>query len=185
MRRLLGAIRRKLILGITNGLLAGTRFFSLKRWLLNRLPGVELKKNVRVVAPIRITASLKVGENTWIGHDFSVEGNGAVHIGARTSVAPYVILFTGAHEIGDHSERAGKGCTGEIHVGNGCWICGAARLLPGAVVSDGAVLAAGAVLPGITVPPDTLYGGVPARLIKNLEQAEAPAAPKADRKDSQ
>jgi phosphonate metabolism protein (transferase hexapeptide repeat family) len=53
----------------------------------------------------------------------------------------------------------------KVTVGNDCWIGHAAILLPGVTVGDGAVIAAGAVV-SRNVPPYTVVGGVPARMIR-------------------
>jgi acetyltransferase-like isoleucine patch superfamily enzyme len=46
-----------------------------------------------------------------------------------------------------------------------------AIILPGVTINDGAVIAAGAVVAG-DVPPDCVFGGVPAKLIKKLDARE-------------
>ena len=46
-------------------------------------------------------------------------------------------------------------------------MCGWVRILAGVTIGDNAVVAAGAVVTG-DVPPDTVVGGVPARVIKKI-----------------
>lgn len=55
-----------------------------------------------------------------------------------------------------------------IAVGDGVWIGARSVILPGATIGDGAVIAAGAVVTG-NVEPNALYGGVPAKRIKDLQ----------------
>ena len=52
-----------------------------------------------------------------------------------------------------------------IKIGNHVWIGLGAKILSGVTIGDGAVIAAGAVV-NKDVPPHTLVGGVPARIIK-------------------
>ena len=56
-----------------------------------------------------------------------------------------------------------------INIGNHVWIGSRATILKGVTIGDGAIIAAGAVVTK-DVPPNTLVGGVPARVIKeNVE----------------
>ena len=55
-----------------------------------------------------------------------------------------------------------------IRVGNDVWIGANATVLPGVTVGDGAVIAAGAVVTR-DVPPMTVVGGVPAKIIKHID----------------
>ena len=52
-----------------------------------------------------------------------------------------------------------------VEIGNDVWIGGYVSILPGVKIGDGAILAAGAVITH-DVPPYTIVGGVPARVIK-------------------
>ena len=54
-----------------------------------------------------------------------------------------------------------------IHIGRNVWIGANATVLPGVTVGDGAVVAAGAVVTK-DVAPNTIVGGVPAKLIKSI-----------------
>lgn len=52
-----------------------------------------------------------------------------------------------------------------VIIGDHVWICNDATILPGVTIGNGAVVAAGAVVTK-DVPPYTLVGGVPAKVIK-------------------
>ena len=161
---------RKIIFFIVNHFFSGTHFFGIKRFLLNSAPDVQIGAGTKVVGPICSTGKLTVGSHCWIGHDFRVEGNGSVQIGDHCNVAPFVYTFTGSHQIGEHERRAGTGYNGEIRIGNGCWICGRSTMLVNAVIQDGSIVSAGAVVLGKAYPPDSLLGGVPAKLIRDLRE---------------
>ena len=55
-----------------------------------------------------------------------------------------------------------------IHIGKNVWIGANATVLAGVTIGDGAVVAAGAVVTK-DVAPNTVVGGVPARVIKVIE----------------
>lgn len=54
----------------------------------------------------------------------------------------------------------------EIVIGNDCWIGAKATILDGAKIGDGCIIAAGAVVRGNNIPPYSLIGGIPAKVIK-------------------
>ena len=55
-----------------------------------------------------------------------------------------------------------------IHIGKNVWIGANATVLAGVTIGDGAVVAAGAVVTK-DVTPNTVVGGVPAKVIKVIE----------------
>lgn len=59
---------------------------------------------------------------------------------------------------------------GPIILKHKCYIGAGAIILPGVTVGEGAIVAAGAVVTK-DVPPWTLVGGVPARVISHLQEA--------------
>jgi acetyltransferase-like isoleucine patch superfamily enzyme len=58
---------------------------------------------------------------------------------------------------------------GPIRIEDGVWIGSRVTVLPGVTIGAGAVIAAGAVV-NRDVPPDTLVGGVPARVLRHLDE---------------
>lgn len=164
--------RRKRCYRLINGKLAGTNRFEKKRKLLNSI-GHDIGEGTKIVGPIFLTATLKIGKDCWIGAHFKATGNGIVEISDRCDIAPEVTLATGGHEVGTHERRAGQGLIENIKIGDGCWICQRALLAHGAEIPDGCVVAAGAVVIGNkNFEPDTLIGGVPAKTIKHYEDGE-------------
>lgn len=149
-----------------NHLLAGTRFFTAKRSLL-RWAGHEIGDGTKIVGPVFCTGSLKIGRDCWIGRELTVHGNGSVEIGDRCDLAPGVVFLTGGHRIGSHERRAGEGESYSIRVGDGCWIGAGATLMKDITIGAGSVIAACACA-GRDIPPDSLAGGVPAKVIREL-----------------
>lgn len=150
-----------------NHLLVGTRCFEAKRRLLN-FAGYEVGENTRVVGPVRCTGNLRIGKNCWIGRSFTVHGNGTVEIGDNCDVAPEVSFFTGGHQIGTPERRAGLGQHYTIDVGNGTWIGARSTITNNITIGESCVLAACACVVK-DIPENTLVGGVPARIIRVLQ----------------
>lgn len=164
----LKTIKRILVEFIVNHLLAGTRFYSAKRRLLLAI-GYEIGEHTKIVGPLHSTGKLRIGENCWIGRDLTVHGNGTVVIGNNCDIAPDVTFLTGGHRIGDAARRAGQGETYTITVGNGVWIGARSTMMKNISVGDGAVVAACACV-AHNVPSNTLVGGVPAKVLRELRQ---------------
>lgn len=163
-----GAYKR-IIMYRVNVLLAGTKAknFEKKRRLLNRLDNFEIGEGTKVVGPIEVLGHLKTGKNCWIGKNLQVNGNGTVTIGDNCDLGPEITFQTGGHEIGDATRRAGEGITMNQTVGSGTWIGGRTTIVNNVIIGGGCVIA-GCACVTKDVQPNTLVGGVPAKLIQEL-----------------
>ncbi|WP_458781235.1 DapH/DapD/GlmU-related protein [Arthrobacter sp. D3-16] len=92
-----------------------------------------------------------------------------ISIGANCNIAMGVTFVTTSHEVGDASRRAGESTAKPIVVGAGTWIGANATILQGVTIGSGTIIAAGAVVT-TDCEADTIYGGVPARKIKELDK---------------
>lgn len=163
----LRTIKRVLVEYMVNHLLAGTKFFPLKRKLLCSI-GYQIGENTRIVGPVINTGTLCIGKNCWVGRNLTVHGNGKVIIGDNCDIAPDVSFLTGGHKIGNAQRRAGEGETYTIEVGSGTWIGARATILLDTFIGSGCVVASCACV-NRNVPDNTLAGGVPAKVIKTLK----------------
>lgn len=155
---------------LINHFLCGCYNFDLKNKLL-RLAGFEIGENVKVVGPLDVSLScvLSIGDNCWIGKDMTVNGNGKVSIGKNCDVGPNVSFQTGGHIIGSKERRAGDGVTCDVNVEDGCWIGANSTILGNVNIGSSSVIAACACVVK-DVPSNALWGGVPAKLIRKIEE---------------
>lgn len=58
-------------------------------------------------------------------------------------------------------------CGKNLHIGKNVWIGSRSVILPGVTIGDGAIVAAGTVVTK-DVPANTVVGGVPAKVIKEI-----------------
>jgi maltose O-acetyltransferase len=153
----------------TNHIFTGMGTFSsrIKRTLLNSC-GNKIGNGTTIVSPIILKGSLVAGNECWINCGFTIHGNGTVYIGNNCDIGPDVIFLTGGHEIGDKERRAGEGETYTVRVGNGVWIGARSTILGNVHLSEGCVIAACACVTK-DVPEDTIVGGVPAKLLRRIE----------------
>lgn len=116
------------------------------------------------------TGPITVGNRTVFNRDSYLRAN--VTIGDRVNIGSFARFVTDSHQLGGTYRRAGKGSFPPIVVGDGAWIGVSVTILGGVTIGEGAVVAAGAVVTK-DVPPHTLVGGVPAKIIRELD----PTAP--------
>ncbi len=120
-----------------------------------------------IVGESDIYSKLIIGKQCRIGPGGYFDLAGAIVIHDRTVIAPQVTIITGTHEIGDSAARTGPDISGDVEVGEGVWIGARCTILSGVHIGNGAVIAAGAVVTR-NVPDNTVVGGVPAKVIREL-----------------
>jgi acetyltransferase-like isoleucine patch superfamily enzyme len=149
-------------------LIPETRLFTFKSFLL-RLRGFEIGNNVRVwsSAVFRIEF-LSIGDNSRIGSDTLIIGGDAyVRIGTNVGIGPRCLIVNGTHEIGDSTQRSGKGYCETIAIGDGSTIFANSTILAGVTIGCGCVVAAGSLVRE-NIADNCMVAGVPAKLIRRL-----------------
>jgi maltose O-acetyltransferase len=113
------------------------------------------------------SANLRLGRGVLINDGVMIENVERVEIGARTAIGMRAMILTSTHELGPHDARAGAWMVAPVTIGAGCWIGAGAVVLPGVTIGDGCVVAARSLVRE-DCEPDGLYGGVPARRLRDL-----------------
>jgi maltose O-acetyltransferase len=141
---------------------------SRARVVLYRLAGadVNLRSDLRPGIFLR-SPRLRVGRHSTINHRCLFDNRAMVSLGDRVGVGVDVKFITSTHSMDDPATRAGAGRVQPISVGDGAWIGSSVTVLAGVTIGAGAVIAAGAVVTR-DCAPNVLYGGVPARRIRDL-----------------
>jgi maltose O-acetyltransferase len=149
--------------------------FVRTRTALLRAAGIRIGPRSLVMGPLDVTGEggvhdlFSIGADSFITGPLHVDLGGSVRIGNGVRLGHHVSLLTVDHEIGPPEQRCGPRLTGPIVIGDGVWVASNVTVLPGVTVGDGAVVAAGAVVTR-DVLPNTLVAGVPARLIRALDE---------------
>jgi acetyltransferase-like isoleucine patch superfamily enzyme len=114
-----------------------------------------------------------IGRESLIGESCVIRGTGGVTIGDRVFLSPMVHIYSNNHVFDDPDVCfVDQGITTEgVTIEDECWIGAQAVILDGVTVGRRSVVAAGAVV-NRDVPPHSLVGGVPARLIRRLKETE-------------
>ena len=118
-------------------------------------------------------AFIRIGRDSLIGELNVLRGQGGITIGDRVYTAPMVQLLAVNHVYSDPTRpMVEQGITAEgIVVEDDVWIGAGAVITDNVRIGKGAVVAAGAVVTQ-DVPPYTVVGGVPARVLKTITQEE-------------
>ncbi|WP_297337324.1 sugar O-acetyltransferase [Algoriphagus sp.] len=108
----------------------------------------------------------KIGKNVFINHGCSFLDLGGITIEDDVQIAPQVKLVTENHPL---NPKTRKGLIlSPILIKKNAWIGAGAMILPGVTIGENSVVAAGAVV-SKDVPDHTVVGGVPAKIIKSIE----------------
>jgi acetyltransferase-like isoleucine patch superfamily enzyme len=118
-------------------------------------------------------AFIRVGKDSLIGEYNVLRGQGGITIGDRVYTSPLVQLLAVNHVFSNPNvPMVEQGITAEgIVLEDDVWVGAGAIVTDGVTVGRGAVIAAGAVVTK-DVPPYTVVGGVPARVIQDIRTAE-------------
>lgn len=114
------------------------------------------------------------GKNIFIGDDFTGNFNltildiREVYIGNHVMIGPNTLITTVGHPLSPKARRGYMAKAAPVRIGNDVWIGGNVTILPGVTIGNNVVVAAGAVVTK-DVPDNSLVGGVPARLIREIE----------------
>lgn len=108
-----------------------------------------------------------VGNNSAIGAQSFLGGQGGIRIGDDVIMGPGVKIFSENHNI-THAQLLirlqGETRKGVV-IGNNCWIGAASTIVDGVVIGEGVVVAAGSVVTK-NIPSNVVVGGIPAKVLK-------------------
>ncbi|MEI7555189.1 acyltransferase [Candidatus Chlorohelix sp.] len=111
--------------------------------------------------------NLKVGSNTLISTNVTINLDAKVVIEDFVTLSPFVRIYTGSHNVGNSEHRCNKPVNKPVIIGRGSWIALGATILPGVTIGRGSVVAAGSVVTK-DVPPNSFVTGVPAEVKRIL-----------------
>lgn len=136
----------------------------LRKWFY-QIMGAEIGKKTFPCRRVEILfpKGLKLADGVAIGWFAELDARGGITVDHDTNISSHVKLITGSHDLDDSDFTADFR---PITIGHHCWVGTGAIILQGVTIGDGAVIAAGAVVTK-DVPPYEVWGGVPAKHIRN------------------
>jgi acetyltransferase-like isoleucine patch superfamily enzyme len=113
-----------------------------------------------------ILGPVTIGEDVFVNRSAYIRPN--VTIGDRASLGPFVRLISDWHILGGPEWRKGPATYDPIVIGEGSGIGAGVTVLAGVTIGPGAIVAAGSLV-NKDVPANALAGGVPARVIRMMD----------------
>jgi acetyltransferase-like isoleucine patch superfamily enzyme len=138
------------------------------RKLFSLLIGKPIDKTFAMFPPFYTDCgkNISVGKNVFINSGCRFQDQGGITISDGVLIGHNVVLATLNHDINPKKRSSMQ--PAPIIIGKNVWIGANATVVPGVAIGDGAIIAAGAVVTK-DVPANVIVGGVPAKIIKNIE----------------
>lgn len=126
------------------------------------------------------------GLKIWLHRKRGVKIGKGVHIGPMVTIDDvypnFVVIEDGVSIAGQnfiithnkplaYHKHLSEAFLGPVVIKKNAWIAIGVIILPGVTIGEGAIVASGSVVTK-DIPPNTLYGGVPAKFIKEFEMKD-------------
>lgn len=140
------------------------------RKLFYILMGMKIGKSSRINMKVIVWYpwKIRIGEHTIVNEFTLLDGRGGLDIGDSCSLAMWSIVYTASHYSSSESFQY---YTKKTTIGNCCWICARAIILPGSKLNDRTIISAGSVFAGESEQAG-IYCGNPANKVKERNVLE-------------
>ncbi len=134
-----------------------------------RFFGARIGENVIVRPRLRVKFpwNLQVGNNCWIGEGVWIHNQGSLTIEDNVVVSQETFITTGSHDIHKSMDLVIK----PVLIRQGAWLTTRSIVLQGVEVGGNSILTPGSVA-NKSLPPNTIFGGNPARFIRERWQEQ-------------
>ncbi|AJR09229.1 sugar O-acetyltransferase [Photobacterium gaetbulicola] len=115
--------------------------------------------------------TIYIGEKTFINMNVTMLDGAKITIGNNVLIGPNTQLYCASHPLNYLERRQWATTCKPITVEDDVWIGGNVVINQGVTIGARSVIAANSVV-NSDVPPDSLYGGTPAKLIRRIHENE-------------
>jgi acetyltransferase-like isoleucine patch superfamily enzyme len=154
----------------------GALFKSFFRKLLQVFAMTRLPVGSRFRCTLERWRGVKVGKHVFLGGGNVLDRArpDLITIEDYVSLAGNVYILTHSNPTEPIREILGESATkiAPVHIKRGAWIAVSVVILPGVTVGENSIVAAGSVVTK-DIPPFTIAGGAPAKVIKDIKPAES------------
>jgi acetyltransferase-like isoleucine patch superfamily enzyme len=143
------------------------------RALFSELTGRKIDETFRLIPPFYTAYGLeiRVGKRVFINQNCTLYDLAEINIGDDVMIGPNVNIITAGHPVAQQN-RAASLVARPITIERNVWIAAGATIIGGVTVGENSVVAAGSVVTR-DVPPNTLVGGNPARVIRAVGDCDS------------
>lgn len=138
------------------------------RALFSQLIGKNVDESFLLIPPFYTAGGdeIRVGRNVFVNQNCTFYDLGGLDIADDVMIGPNVSIITTAHPL-DPAQRRAATIGKPIVIERNVWIAAGATIIGGVTVGENSVVAAASVVTK-DVPPNTLVGGNPARVIRAI-----------------
>lgn len=157
-----------LILILTNWLPDNVLFLKLRGKLIRPFFG-SCGKNLRVGRNVTFynSKNIHLGSNIYIAIDNWFNASSKIIIEDEVIFGPKSVIVSSNHTKLKGSFRYGISQSKQIKIGKGTWVSANCTITAGSHIESGCLIASNTVVSNI-VPKNSLYGGVPGKVIKSI-----------------
>ena len=139
------------------------------RNLFSELIGQEVDENFGLFPPFYTDygRNIKLGRHVFINAGCCFQDQGGIEIGDNVQIGHQTVIATLNHDL--NADKRWNMIPAPVKIGNNVWIGSHTTILAGVTIGDNSVVAAGAVVTK-DVPSNVVVGGVPAKIIKEIEK---------------
>ncbi|MBL0887160.1 sugar O-acetyltransferase [Myceligenerans sp. I2] len=116
-------------------------------------------------------AHTTVGDGVYANTGLTLVDDGPIRIGNGVMFAPHVTVATAGHPLHPAARPHGEQFSAPVVIEDDVWVGSHVSIMPGVRIGRGSVIAAGAVVTA-NVPPMVVAGGVPARVLREITDAD-------------
>ena len=137
------------------------------RLIMEKLTGREIDSSFGLFPPFYTDCgkNIKLGKNVFINSGCRFQDQGGITIDDGALIGHNAVLATLNHN--PDPEKRNNLLPAPIHIGKRVWLGANVTILPGVAIGENSMVAAGAVV-SKSVEPNTVVGGVPAKILKKL-----------------
>lgn len=147
---------------------SATHVDEIRKWL-GEIIGVPVDVSTSVFTPFYTNygKNISLGKRVFINHACSFLDLGGIVIEDDVMIGPRVSITSENHPVDIKTRKSMVPST--VHIEQNVWIGASATILPGVTVGRNSVVAAGALV-NKDVPPNTVVAGVPAKVLKQINE---------------
>jgi len=131
--------------------------------------GAKIHKKVSISPNVRIRGKFEMGEGSSIAQNCTISGeNAGVFIGKNVMIAPNVVILAFDHGFASVETPMvfQKNTEASVIIEDDVWIASNSTISKGVNIGKGSIIGANSFVNN-DVPPYSIVGGVPARIIKS------------------